>query len=93
MKKIVAMMLALMLVLVSVSAMAANHGTKDSSAFEPDTNIASKQPITITKGYTLNGADISTTGTDKHPADVLTFTATSKYYYINGVKDTSVTVR
>ena len=52
MKKIVAMMLALVLVLSMASvAMAANHGTKDSSAFKPETALNSKQMLTIVKGY------------------------------------------
>ena len=92
MKKIVAMMLALMLVLVSVSALAATSGTKTDSKFPVDMDPASEQTITITKGYIINDDGDNTT--DKHPADTITFTedASKRAYYFNGVKDSSVTV-
>ena len=101
MKKIVAMMLALVLVLSMASvAWAAdgdtapatttsqNHGTKNSSAFTPNTALDSKQTLTIVKGYAINDADDNT---NKHPGDTLTFTQSSSEYYFNGVKDTTVT--
>ncbi len=90
MKKFVALMLAMMLVVGMASvAMAANHGTKDSSKFTPNTAVDSKQTITITKGYTINDADNTT---DNHPADTLTFTQSSSAYYINGAVNSNVTV-
>ena len=90
MKKIVAMMLALMLVLVSVSAMAA-YESAASSNFTPQTALNSQQVLTIKKGYSINGSK-DADATDPHPGDILELNikATGKYYF-NGVEDTSVT--
>jgi len=88
MKKIVAMMLALVLVLtMSTAAMAANNGTKNSSAFTPETALDAQQELTIIKGYAVNDTDNST---NPHPADTLTFSVNKSAYYFNGVQDTTV---
>ena len=91
MKKIVAMMLALTLVLVSVSAMAA-YESAASSNFTPQTALNSQQELTIKKGYSINDSK-DADATDPHPGDILELNikATGKYYF-NGVEDTSVTV-
>lgn len=89
MKKIVALMLALIMALSMASvAMAANNGTKNSSAFVPETALDATQELTIVKGYAVNDTDDST---EPHPADTLTFTVNSSAYYFNGVKDETVT--
>jgi len=88
MKKIVAMLLALAMLLAMTSAMAANHGTKNSSAFTPETALDAQQELTIVKGWAINDADDTT---NKHPADRVTFTVSGSKYYFNGLEDTSVT--
>ena len=90
MKRIAAIMLTLALMLsVTGAALAANHGTKGSSAFTPDSALDGKQEITIVKGYAVNDEDDST---DPHPADTLVFSVESSEYYFNGKLDESVTV-
>ena len=93
MKKIVAMMLALMLVLVSVSAMA--RGNTSSFPVTYPLEVTDALVLPITKGYTINDENNTT---DNHPADVISFALgdSSKQqkvpaYYFNGVQDTSIT--
>ena len=69
MKKIVAMMLALMLVLVSVSAMAANNSNLTTVT---DLPLASAYVMDIEKAY-VNNDTANSTATAPHPADVETF--------------------
>jgi hypothetical protein len=88
MKKIVAMLLALAMLLAMTSAMAENHGKKTSSAFEPETALNAEQELKIVKGWAINDADDTT---NKHPADRVTFTVSGSKYYFNGLEDTSVT--
>jgi hypothetical protein len=90
MKKIVAMLLALIMVLaMSAVAMAeSTYETATSSKFTPNTDVASEQTITITKGYTINGDN---NATDKHPADNLEFKVTKSEYYFNGKLNGEVT--
>lgn len=83
MKKIVAMLLALAMLLAMTSAMAADH-----SAFTPQTALDSEQVLTIVKGWAINDADDTT---NKHPADQVKFTVSGSKYYFNGLEDTSVT--
>ena len=90
MKKIVAMMLALMLVLVSVSALADDSGFPQNTA-DPKVAADSKPTITINKGYVINDS-ANATGITNHPADDPSFSVDKTEYYFNGTKDTSVTV-
>ena len=101
MKKIVAMMLALVLVLSMASVAWAADGdpapatktAEDSGFTENKTNVAadSKPTITINKGYVINDS-ANATGITNHPADDPTFSVDKTEYYVNGKKDTTVTV-
>jgi hypothetical protein len=84
MKKIVALMLALIMALSMASvAMAADH-----SKFTPQTALNSQQELTIVKGWAINDANDTT---NKHPADQVKFTVSGSKYYFNATEDTTVT--
>jgi len=88
MKKIVAMLLALAMLLAMTSALA------DDSGFPQNTENApadSEPTITIKKGYVINDPG-NTTGITNHPADNPKFSVDKVEYYINGKLDSTVNV-
>ena len=84
MKKIVAMMLALAMVLAMTAALAVEG--------QPDSGLGTTSPITIKKGYVINGSDDADPDYPEHPADTITFTVDSTEYYFNGQKSSAATV-
>ncbi len=76
MKKIVAMMLALAMVLAMTSALAAID-----SNYPKNIEVNDKREIQFIKNYTINGVD---NPTDAHPADAFKFKVADKKYYVAG---------
>ena len=104
MKKLLAMLLAIMMVMTVAFAFAEGEGeggeteVKDSGYDSPVEESLGKPTkafnITITKGYVINGSDEASEEYPKHPADVLKFevsTTKAPEYYFHGKKDATVT--